>query len=52
MVRELDDRVNATGYEWRRFGENIGQGQSDEEEILLGWVTSSGHRENNIASRF
>ncbi|MGJ8588609.1 MAG: CAP domain-containing protein [Yoonia sp.] len=50
--RELDDRVNATGYEWRRIGENIGQGQSDEEEILLGWVTSSGHQANNIHPDF
>lgn len=50
--RELDDRVNATGYEWRRLGENIGQGQSDEEEILLGWVNSPGHQSNNIHPDF
>jgi len=50
--RELRDRVNATGYEWRRIGENIGRGQRDEEEILLGWVNSPGHQRNNVDPRF
>lgn len=50
--RELDDRVNATGYQWRRIGENIGRGQRDEEEILLGWVNSPGHQANNVHPDF
>jgi len=50
--RELRDRVNETGYRWQRIGENIGRGQQTEEEILLGWVNSSGHQRNNVDPRF
>jgi uncharacterized protein YkwD len=50
--RQLRDRVNATGYEWRRIGENIGKGQRNEEQILLGWVNSEGHQRNNVDPRF
>lgn len=50
--RQLRDRVNATGYQWRRIGENIGRGQRDEEAILLAWVNSPGHQANNVHPDF
>lgn len=50
--RRLRDRVDATGYQWRRIGENIGRGQNDEEEILIAWVNSPGHQANNIHPDF
>lgn len=44
----LRERVDATGYEWRAIGENIGMGQQTEQEIMDGWTNSPGHHENNI----
>lgn len=50
--RTLSDRVNATGYQWKKVGENIGQGQTSEQEVLDGWVASAGHQANNIDPDF
>ncbi len=44
----LVERVNATGYDWRAIGENLGMGQQSEEAIMLGWTNSPGHHANNI----
>lgn len=50
--RRLSDRVNATGYQWRKIGENIGKGQTSEQEVLTGWVQSPTHQANNIDPEF
>jgi len=50
--RSLSDRVTATGYKWRKVGENIGMGQTSEKEVLTGWVGSPGHQKNNIDPDF
>lgn len=48
----VGDRVTAEGYTWRTVGENIAQGQQDEEAALRGWVNSPGHQRNNINPAF
>lgn len=50
--RALSDRVNATGYKWKKVGENIGKGQTSEQEVLDGWVASPGHQANNVDPDF
>ena len=50
--RTLSQRVTATGYQWRKVGENIGQGQTSESEVLEGWVGSASHHANNIDPDF
>lgn len=50
--RTLSDRVNASGYKWKKVGENIGQGQTSEQEVLDGWVASPHHQANNIDPDF
>jgi uncharacterized protein YkwD len=40
------DRVSETGYEWRRYGENIARGPDSAYEVVDGWMHSPEHREN------
>lgn len=40
------DRVTATGYTWSRVTENIGAGYRTAQEVVQGWMNSSGHRAN------
>lgn len=40
------ERVGDTGYEWKRFGENIARGQDSVHEVVNGWMNSPEHREN------
>jgi uncharacterized protein YkwD len=46
------DRISATGYGWRAYGENIAYGYPDEEAVMEGWLESSGHCENIMNDRF
>ena len=46
------DRITATGYVWRTYGENIAKGQTSEEQVLQGWTNSPGHHANNINPAF
>lgn len=39
-------RMEAAGYSWKAFGENIARGQRDEKEVLEGWLQSEGHCKN------
>jgi len=48
----VGERATAQQYNWNLIGENIGRGQSDEAEILQGWVDSPDHQANNIDPRF
>ena len=45
-------RVNSTGYTWRSVGENIYAGTETSEDVIAGWLTSSGHCRNIMSSRF
>ncbi|MEC7764362.1 MAG: CAP domain-containing protein [Pseudomonadota bacterium] len=42
----LASRVNATGYAWRELGENLGEGQTSEAQIMAGWQNSPDHNKN------
>lgn len=44
--RTLGDRVDASGYRWSGIGENIAKGYADAEQVMEGWMNSSGHRAN------
>ncbi|MCU7844033.1 MAG: Ig-like domain-containing protein [Candidatus Thiodiazotropha sp. (ex Monitilora ramsayi)] len=46
------DRITAAGYDWRAYGENIAAGYTDEEAVMEGWLSSSGHCKNIMNSIF
>jgi uncharacterized protein YkwD len=39
-------RIQAAGYEWTNFAENIGMGYRNEEEVMDGWLHSPSHCKN------
>ncbi|MEB3343107.1 CAP domain-containing protein [Okeania sp.] len=43
------DRIEATGYEFLAWAENIAAGQQTPEEVVEGWMNSDGHRANILA---
>ncbi|KAA0014779.1 CAP domain-containing protein [Billgrantia pellis] len=45
-------RVDATGYPWRRVGENIAAGQPDAASVVEGWLDSPGHCANLMNDAF
>jgi uncharacterized protein YkwD len=46
------DRVRATGYREKLVGENIAYGPTSAEEVVAGWLHSTGHCENIMEPRF
>lgn len=46
------DRINATGYRWSRWGENIAAGYSTPAAAMNAWMNSSGHRANILNCNF
>lgn len=40
------NRISRTGYNWKTYGENIGEGYKTEHEIIKGWLSSPGHCKN------
>jgi uncharacterized protein YkwD len=46
------DRVRATGYREKLVGENIAYGPTSAEEVVSGWLHSTGHCENIMDPRF
>ena len=45
-------RLSKTGYTWRIFGENIGQGYRTPEEAVQGWLRSEEHCRNIMNPEF
>ena len=45
-------RVQATGYQFARVGENIARGYNSETSVMNGWVNSPTHHANNIDPAF
>lgn len=39
-------RINAEGYKWTAYGENIAFGYTTPDAVFSGWLSSSGHRQN------
>jgi uncharacterized protein YkwD len=50
--RSVADRVRAAGYEYRTVGENIAWNQRTPAEVVDGWMTSRGHRQNLLSGDF
>ncbi len=46
------DRITATGYLWRTYGENIAAGYPSEEEAMNAWLNSPGHCANIMNPNF
>lgn len=46
------DRIKATGYTWRAYGENIAAGYPTEEDVIRGWLKSEHHCMNIMNGRF
>jgi uncharacterized protein YkwD len=45
-------RVEGTGYLAHKVGENIAEGQFSVDEVMSGWLGSSGHRRNLLDAEF
>lgn len=48
----IGERVTASGYQWAKVGENLAQGQPDENTAMTAWRNSPGHNENMIDPDF
>lgn len=46
------DRMNAVGYNWKAYGENIAQGQTTEQIVMDSWLQSEGHCKNIMNKNF
>ncbi|MFF9201043.1 CAP domain-containing protein [Streptomyces sp. NPDC014986] len=46
------DRITRAGYDWSTYGENVAYGYSTPEQVMAGWMTSPGHRENIVNCAF
>jgi uncharacterized protein YkwD len=40
------ERIERAGYHWMMYGENIGKGFRNEQEVVDGWLKSPGHCKN------
>lgn len=48
----IGQRATAAGYNWTAIGENIAQGQANENLAMNGWISSPGHQANNVGTQF
>ena len=48
----IGTRATAAGYNWTAIGENIAQGQENENLAMNGWISSPGYQRNNIDPDF
>lgn len=47
-----DHRIEAAGYSWSTWGENIARGQKDPAAVMESWMNSPGHRANILNCSF
>ncbi|MEV6360193.1 CAP domain-containing protein [Nocardia asteroides] len=45
-------RIEAAGYTWRTYGENIARGQDTAAAVMTGWMNSPGHKANILNCGF
>ncbi|MFK0191983.1 sigma-70 family RNA polymerase sigma factor [Kitasatospora sp. NPDC090308] len=45
-------RIDAVGYAWSGWGENIARGQKDAAAVMESWMNSPGHRANILNCKF
>lgn len=46
------DRIEAQGYNWSWWGENIAAGYTTPADVMNGWMDSPGHRDNILDCNF
>ncbi|MFJ5557188.1 CAP domain-containing protein [Streptomyces sp. NPDC093250] len=46
------DRITRAGYSWSTYGENVAYGYSTPEQVMQGWMNSSGHKANILNCAF
>ncbi|MFJ1703746.1 sigma-70 family RNA polymerase sigma factor [Kitasatospora sp. NPDC088346] len=46
------ERIDASGYKWSTWGENIARGQQDAAAVMDAWMHSDGHRANILNCTF
>jgi uncharacterized protein YkwD len=46
------DRIRRYGYNYRRAAENVAAGYSSAQDVMRGWMNSSGHRANILNPRY
>lgn len=46
------DRLDAVGYEWRAYAENVSWNQRSAGEAVAGWMRSPGHRANILHEEY
>lgn len=46
------DRITRAGYSWSTYGENVAHGYSTPEQVMAGWMSSPGHKENILKCGF
>jgi uncharacterized protein YkwD len=47
-----EDRLEAAGYNWQSFGENLAFGQASPQEVVRSWMHSRSHRSNIVRAEF
>ncbi|MFD3743178.1 CAP domain-containing protein [Nocardia sp. NPDC058633] len=45
-------RIEAAGYKWSTYGENIARGQESAAAVMTGWMNSPGHKANILNCAF
>ncbi|MFF2618382.1 CAP domain-containing protein [Kitasatospora sp. NPDC058046] len=50
--KHADYRIEAAGYSWSTWGENIARGQKDPAAVMDSWMNSPGHRANILNCAF
>lgn len=43
------DRIDAAGYDWNYYAENVAAGQATAASVVTAWMNSSGHRANILS---
>lgn len=46
------NRMDRAGYNWKTYGENIGEGYKSERDMVKGWLSSPGHCKNIMNKAF
>ncbi|OUD12521.1 hypothetical protein TPSD3_15635 [Thioflexithrix psekupsensis] len=49
---KFSDRIEQTGYQYSRAGENVAAGQTSPAEVMNSWMNSEGHRANILTPEF
>jgi uncharacterized protein YkwD len=45
-------RISGVGYDWSTYGENVAYGYSTPAQVMAGWMSSQGHKENILNCSF